>query len=153
MLALPHPRHERNADWFRPALPQALGYPYKRIALRATLVAVAATSAGHTAGALCGAGTGNQELKSTSYEGLTRQDIFQLVRSKPEIDHKLSIRSKSFAFAKATGISASETFLQFGVLRISDINSNKTAQEMSLLLAVGPQNDFSLFPPLTRGCA
>jgi hypothetical protein len=41
-------------------------------------VAVAATRAGHTAGALCGAGTGNQELKSTSYEGLTGRYIFQL---------------------------------------------------------------------------
>jgi hypothetical protein len=44
---------------------------------------------GHTAGALCGAGTGNHELKSTSYEGLTGRYIFQLLRSKPEIDHKL----------------------------------------------------------------
>jgi hypothetical protein len=96
-----------------------------RIALRATLGAVAATTAGHTAGALCGAGTGNQELKSTSYEGLTRRDIFQLVRSKPEIDHKLSKGAKASLLQKRPEYRRARHFYNSGYLGLATLTAIK----------------------------
>jgi hypothetical protein len=83
-------------------LSRCCGSP-KRIALRATLGATAAITAGHTAGALCGAATGNhnqRELKSRSYEGLTRRGIFQSSDIEPEIDHRLWISSFWPAFVQ-----------------------------------------------------